>query len=73
MALLGTGVIAAPHALALRSTPGVEIVAVCDREQNKASQFQQTWGIPQAYDSIDDLFAGSRPDVVHVLLPPAAH
>ena len=49
------------------------MVAVCDRDLNKAIQFKQTWRIPQSYDSVEDMFEASHPDVVHVLLPPAAH
>ena len=71
--LLGAGVIAAPHALALKSTPGTELVAICDRERDKAAQFQGQWQIPQLYDDLGEMLAQASLDVVHVLLPPSAH
>jgi predicted dehydrogenase len=72
--LLGTGVIAAPHAQALRSLGGpAELVAVCDRDLKKAKDFQQTFSVPSVFEDVDAMIASSRLDVVHVLLPPSAH
>jgi predicted dehydrogenase len=71
--LLGTGVIAAPHALSLRSIPGVEIAAVCDLDSRKAEQFQRQWQIPQAFSNLNEMLSAASLDVVHVLLPPSAH
>ena len=49
--LLGTGVIAAPHAQALRSLgSAVELVAVCDRDAAKAKAFQQAFSVPSVFD-----------------------
>ncbi len=71
--LLGAGVIAAPHVLALRSTPGTQLVAICDRDRTKADLFQRQWQVPQAYDDLGQMLMGGVLDVVHVLLPPSAH
>jgi len=74
VALLGTGVIATPHAAALRQLGEmVTLVAVCDRDRAKADSFRQTWSIPAAYGDLDAMIDRERPDVVHVLLPPVAH
>lgn len=74
VALLGAGVIATPHAAALRELgPLAEIAAVCDLDRKKAEAFRQTWSIPAAYDDINTMIDQVRPDVVHVLLPPTAH
>ena len=68
--MLGTGVIAAPHAQALRSLgSAVELVAVCDRDLKKAKDFQQTFSVPSVFEDLDAMIAASRLDVVHVLLP----
>jgi predicted dehydrogenase len=72
--LLGTGVIAAPHAQALRSLgSAVELVAVCDRDAAKAKAFQQAFSVPSVFEDLEAMIASSRLDVVHVLLPPTAH
>lgn len=74
VALLGAGVIAAPHAAALRELgPMVDLAAVCDLDRTKAEAFRQSWAIPAAYDDLNTMIDQARPDVVHVLLPPAAH
>lgn len=74
VALLGTGVIADPHAHALKQLTGTAVLAaVCDRDAAKAKAFQQKWSIPAVYDSAQAMIEAVRPDVVHVLLPPAAH
>jgi predicted dehydrogenase len=72
IALLGTGGIAACHVTAIRLLPGLEVAAVCDIDRGKADAFAAANGIPQVFYNIESLLA-SRPDVVHVLLPPAAH
>jgi predicted dehydrogenase len=73
VALLGTGVIATPHTSALRELgPMVEVAAVCDLDRAKAEAFRQLWAIPAAYEDLDTMIGEVRPDVVHVLLPPAA-
>jgi len=71
--LLGAGVIAAPHALSLRSIPGVEIAAVCDLDPRKAERFQSQWQIPKAFSNLHEMLSACSLDVVHVLLPPSAH
>jgi predicted dehydrogenase len=74
VALLGAGVIADPHAHALKQLTGTtDLAAVCDRDIAKAKAFQQKWSIPAVYESAQALLEAVRPDVVHVLLPPAAH
>jgi predicted dehydrogenase len=74
VALLGAGVIAEPHAHALKQLSGAaELTAVCDRDAAKAKALLQKWSIPAVYESVHAMLDGARPDVVHVLLPPAAH
>lgn len=74
VALLGTGVIAAPHAAALQKLgPMVETTAVCDLDAAKANAFAKTWGIGAVYSDLATMLDKVRPDVVHVLLPPTVH
>ncbi len=71
--MLGAGVISASHALALRGISGAKLIAVCDRDSEKAQACAAQWSIPEVFSSLDEMLAKSCPDVVHVLLPPSAH
>jgi predicted dehydrogenase len=73
VALLGAGGIADAHAKAIRTLPGVEIVAACDVDLSKAQQLGQRWAIPKTFASCDEMLADAKPDVVHILLPPGLH
>lgn len=73
VALLGTGYIAAWHARAIASVPGVELVAVCDQVGSRATTFAQAFGISRTYGDLKTMLANERLDSVHVLVPPDAH
>ncbi len=73
VAFLGAGEIATTHLAAVKNSPGVELVAVCDRDRERARAFQQLGGVPHAFEDLDAMLGGVAPDVVHVLLPPTAH
>lgn len=70
--LLGAGYIVEAHATALKTTPGVETVAVCDRARDRAEEAGRRFGIPQVFTSLEQMLE-SDIDVVHVLLPPDLH
>jgi predicted dehydrogenase len=71
--LLGAGRIADAHAQALTSLDGVELVGVADVDAKRAHRLVERWHAGTPFDSLDDLLATGRPDVVHVLLPPELH
>jgi predicted dehydrogenase len=73
VAFLGTGNIATSHLAAIRQLSGVEIVAVCDLNYEKAVALQRQEGIAKAYADADTMLRETSPQIVHVLLPPAAH
>ena len=73
MALLGAGVISAPHAFTLQSISTAKLVAVCDRDTEKARACAKDWKIPEIFSSLDEMLSKVQPDVVHILLPPSAH
>ena len=73
IAFIGTGRMALNHLHAVRQCADrATVVGVFDRAEDKASDFARVAGTT-AYQSIDDLFAESCPDIVHVCTPPAAH
>jgi predicted dehydrogenase len=73
VALLGTGVIAVPHAAALKSLPDIELIAGCDLDEQKGRAFQQQVNAAHCFQDLKTMLDRVSPDVVHVLLPPAAH
>jgi len=73
VALLGTGYIADWHARALASVGGVELVAVCDKAEERARTFAVAHGVPRVYGSLEAMLAAERLSAVHVLLPPDLH
>lgn len=72
MGLLGAGYIFDVHASSLAAIPGVSLHAVADISRDRAVNAAAKFGIPHAFTSVEEL-AGSECDVVHILLPPAAH
>lgn len=71
--ILGAGYIAAWHVQALRRIPNVELVAVCDLSQARATALAEAHGIGHTYTSLEKMLDEQELDVVHVLLPPGAH
>lgn len=72
VALLGAGYISSWHADAVRSIPGLKLVAVCDRSEAAARKLASTYGIDWHSD-LDKLIASGTCDAVHVLTPPPLH
>jgi predicted dehydrogenase/nucleoside-diphosphate-sugar epimerase len=72
VALVGAGYVAQFHRDILAETPGVELVAVCDADSERARSAARQWGVPVAVGSVAEL-APWRIDVAHVLVPPDLH
>jgi predicted dehydrogenase len=82
IAIVGTGGIARTHAtgiaeagaaLAAAGGRGARLVAVMDIDEDRLGSFAGEFGVNETYDSLDDLLAKGRPDLVHVCTPPSAH
>jgi nucleoside-diphosphate-sugar epimerase/predicted dehydrogenase len=61
------------HIAALRTLPTVEIVAVCDLDERLARQTATRYAIPRCYTDMETMVREARPQVVHLLTPPATH
>ena len=70
--LVGAGHVSAHHARALRRLPFVEIAGVADPDQGRAEALAARFKIPRVFPSLAAL-AEARPNVIHVLTPPATH
>lgn len=72
VAIVGAGYVANFHLEAMAGVPGVEIVAICDPDVERARAQAKRWGVPKVLASVEEL-AGLEVDVAHVLTPPDIH
>jgi predicted dehydrogenase len=71
--IVGCGKIATLHLPAVLAAEGVTAVAVTDRNQAMAESIARLHGAGHVYPDLEALLNRFRPDVVHVLTPPATH
>ena len=72
-AIVGCGRVADDHAELMQRINGCEIVGVCDREPLMARQLFERFPVRRYFDSLEELLAEARPDVVHITTPPHTH
>jgi predicted dehydrogenase/nucleoside-diphosphate-sugar epimerase len=70
--VVGAGYVASHHLRAMKDLPFVEVVGICDSDRKRAEEMAARFGIPGVYSSLEEM-ATVRPDVIHVLTPPASH
>ena len=74
VAVVGVGAAAqVSHIPALKKAEGVELVALCDRDEEKAARVAQRYGIPQAVETIDELLRDDALDALVVCTPNYLH
>jgi predicted dehydrogenase len=80
VAVVGTGGISQEHLSFLAGRTGVgpvaeraRLAAVCDLSAAAANYAARTFGAAASYTDVKTMLAEVRPDVVHVLTPPASH
>jgi 2-alkyl-3-oxoalkanoate reductase len=73
VALVGCGRISAYHIAALSALPAVEIVAVCDLNEQTARELATRHGIRGCYTDVELMLREAQPDVMHLLTPPQSH
>ena len=71
-ALVGAGYVSTYHLRALKSLDYVTLVGIADPDRSKAEKVAEEFDIPTVFSSLEDM-AQARPDVVHILTPPAFH
>ena len=71
--LVGCGQFADAHLQQLQRIPGARVVALCDRHRDLAAQAGARFGVDALFESLDDMLAGAKPDVVHVTTPAHTH
>lgn len=73
IAIVGCGKMAANHLKKVLRIVQRANVALCDKEIVKAQLLGEMYGISRLYDSLDRLIEEFRPDVYHIVSPPATH
>ncbi|OGF15296.1 MAG: hypothetical protein A2W00_06850 [Candidatus Eisenbacteria bacterium RBG_16_71_46] len=72
--LVGVGAAAqVNHIPALKKTEGLELVALSDRDPDKASRVAQKFQIPGVHSRVDDMFADDEIDVIDICTPNFLH
>lgn len=74
VAVVGAGGAAqVSHLPAAKRMPGVEVVALCDRDEEKAARVAQRFGIPRALENVDELLRDDELDALIVCTPNFLH
>jgi predicted dehydrogenase len=71
--VIGVGDFGERHLEAYAQQPGVEVVAVADRDADRARTVAERWGVARWYTEADDLLAECDPVGVSVVTPGAFH
>ncbi|MBM3459495.1 MAG: Gfo/Idh/MocA family oxidoreductase [Armatimonadetes bacterium] len=71
--LIGCGFFARHHLNGWQAVRGADLVAVCDREEQKARAAAAEWGVPACYSDPEELLDREQPDFVDVVTQPATH
>lgn len=72
-AVIGCGAISREHLSFLSTSGDVDLVAVCDLSPAIADYTASRFGAKSAYTDHQAMLVAERPEVVHVLTPPASH
>src|SRR5262245_52738251 len=74
-AIIGAGLIAGKKHIPafLKHKRKVELVAVCDLNQQTAQNVAQSFGIPKAYSNVFEMLSKEKPALVDICTPPQTH
>jgi predicted dehydrogenase len=73
IAVIGTGIMGRGAVMIWQRHPGVEVVAVCDTDTEKARKVATEFGVPRFYGSHRELLDKEQTDAIHVNTPDWAH
>ena len=73
VALVGCGVALPHHMLGLERVKSARVIAACDTIESAARAAADRCGIQKTYRDFGEMIEKERPDVVHVMTPPATH
>lgn len=70
---VGAGYFGQFHYDAWKRIAGVDIVAVCDLEKEKAQEVATNFGIPKVYTDFQRMLEVEKPNFVDIITPPTSH
>lgn len=73
IACIGAGYFSPFHLEAWQRLPEVHLLAICDRQREKAQELAERFGISAVYERIEDLLEREKPDVIDIITPPDTH
>jgi 2-alkyl-3-oxoalkanoate reductase len=73
VAIVGAGLISDLHITGLAAIPGVTVEAIVDADASRAQSKAAQYGIARTFTTQREMLEVVRPDVVHILTPPATH
>ena len=73
VAIVGCGHIAQVHIPNIRRISRATVVAICDRDEPRASYVAAQYQVGKYYTDLQAMLEEARPDVVHILTPPQTH
>ena len=56
-----------------RRIPGIEVVAICNRDAAKAQALATRFGIPKVFGSVASMLDGCEADILDIVTPPVTH
>jgi predicted dehydrogenase len=71
--MIGAGFFAQFQAEAWQRIPAAEIVAVADAAPGKAREFAARFGIPRAYESVEEMLDREQPEFADIATRPESH
>jgi predicted dehydrogenase len=72
--IIGTGAWATQaHIPGFAACPGVAVVAICSRSQERGADVARSFGIPRVYTSVQELIAAGELDLVSIVTPDDCH
>lgn len=71
--IVGCGVAAKYHIAAISKIKDVEIVGVCDINEETAKTMAERFKIGSFFTDLSKMIKQAKPDVVHILTPPRSH
>jgi predicted dehydrogenase len=72
--IVGAGAVINSHIQAIRANADrVELLAVSDLREDRVKEVCELYDIPKGYTDTQQMIAEQKPDLIHVITPPATH
>jgi predicted dehydrogenase len=73
LAIVGAGIVAQTHLASLKKTKSLNVVAVCDMNEELARKTAEKWGVESYYGDFHEMMKRENLDIVSILTPPQSH